>query len=252
MAGLPFDIDAAFFVVLAAVLVAGVVRGFSGFGTAMIVAPIGAAAFSPQTAVVIIAVVDTLPMIPLILSAWRKVDWRQLAPVVTGYALALPLGLWFLTAGDPTVLRWFMSIVIFIVVIVLWSGWYYTGPRSLPVRLSVGGMSGFLGGAASISGPPVILYWMALRTGAGLVRANLIIFLASAQLFAIAGLYVAGLFTQQSVGLGIAYMPAYLVALLIGARLFGRASEETYKRVALIIVLCAAVLAMPLLDGLRG
>ncbi|QBK31701.1 sulfite exporter TauE/SafE family protein [Roseitalea porphyridii] len=246
------ETGAALWAVIAAVAVAGVVRGFSGFGTAMIVVPIAAAAYSPQIAVVIVALIDTLPMVPLIAAAWPRADWRQLPPILAGYAIALPLGLWFLIAGDPTLLRWFMSVVIFIVVAVLWSGWYYTGPRNLPVRMAVGGMSGFLGGAASIAGPPVILYWMALRTGAGVVRANLIIFLAAAELFAIAGLYVSGLFTARSVSLGIACMPVYLVALFVGARLFGMASEAGYRRVALIIVACAALLALPALDGLRS
>ncbi len=76
---------------------------------------------------------------------------------------------------------------------------------------------------------PVILYWMALRTGAGFVRANLIIFFALTQVFSGAGLLVAGLVTRQSVTLGVLYAPVYLVGLLVGARLFGFSSDATYK-----------------------
>ena len=129
--GIP--LDAGFFVLMAAIAVAGIVRGFSGFGTGMIV---------------ILLVIDSLPMIPLIVGAVKKVKLRELVPVAAGYGLFMPLGIWFLKTGDTETLRWFMSAVIFVAVAVLWSGWYYHGPRNVPVRLAVGGMSGFLGSAA--------------------------------------------------------------------------------------------------------
>ena len=122
----------------------------------------------------------------------------------------------------------------------------------MPVRLGVGGVSGFLGGSTALSGPPVILYWMAMRTGAGLVRANLLVFLMAAEILAFTGFFLSGLLTGPAVSVGIVASPVYMVGLLVGARLFGLASEATYKRIALIIVLAAAVLAMPALDGLRG
>ena len=252
---MPFDLpalDPAFWAVFAAVAAAGVVRGFSGFGSGMIVGPVAAAAYNPQTAVVILLIIEALPTLPLVIAALRKVNLREIAPIVAGYAALLPLGLWFLTTGEATVLRWFMSITILAVVVVLWTGWQYQGPRTIPVRLGVGGLSGFLGGAISVAGPPVILYWMALRTGAGFVRANLIVYFAATTVFASVGLYVSGLLTPPAVGKGVAVMPVFIVTLFVGARLFGMASDATYRRIALLIVLAAAVLAMPALDGLRG
>lgn len=248
--GVPFD--APFFVLMAAIVVAGIVRGFSGFGTGMIVGPVGAMIFGPRIAIVILLVIDSLPMIPLVIGALKKVSLRELLPVAAGYGLLMPLGLWVLKTGDTEALRWFMSMVIFVAVAVMWSGWYYRGPRNMPVRLAVGGMSGFLGGAAGIGGPPVILYWMALRTGAGFVRANLIIFFAMTSLFSLIGLFYAGLLTTRAATLGAFYAPAYLAGLLVGAHLFGFASEAAYKRIALLIVLAAAFLTLPALDGLRG
>lgn len=242
----------ALWMVIAAVAVAGIVRGFSGFGTAMIVVPIAALAYDPRTAVVLIVIIDSLPILPLVVAAARRAEPVQIAPLVAGYALTLPLGLWFLAEGDAVVLRWFISVVIVVAVAVLWSGWAYRGPRNIPVRLGVGGLSGFLGGAAQLTGPPVIVYLMALRTGAGQVRANLIIYFACTEVLAIIGLAVAGLFTAEAVVLGLVCSPVYLVALLIGARLFGFASEVTYRRIALTIVVAAALLALPALDGLRS
>ena len=244
--------DGAFYALLIAVAIAGVVRGFSGFGTGMIVGPAAAALFSPQIGIVVLLVIDTLPMVPLVVGALKKVSLRELVPVAVGYGLIVPIGIWFLKTGDTVKLRWFMSAVILVSAAILWSGWRYTGPRNVAVRLGVGGMSGFLGGAVAVGGPPVILYWMALRTGAGIVRANLIIFFALTQLFSGGGLFFAGLLTKQSLALGVLCAPAYFVGLVSGARLFGFASDATYRRIALAIVITAAILTMPALDALRG
>ncbi|GAB4360134.1 MAG: sulfite exporter TauE/SafE family protein [Oricola sp.] len=248
--GIP--VDAALLALMLAVGIAGVVRGFSGFGTGMIVGPVGALAFSPQVAIVVLLVIDTLPMLPLLFDALKKVSMRELLPVAAGYGLVVPLGIWFLKTGDTVTLRWFMSVVILAAAAVLWSGWVYRGPRNVAVRLGVGGVSGFLGGAAAISGPPVILYWMALSTGAGMVRANLLIYFALTQLFSGTGLVLAGIVTKSSLALGALCAPVYLAGLLTGARLFGFSSEAAYRRIALLIVIAAAILTLPALDDLRG
>ena len=70
----------AFQLLLVAIFVAGIVRGFSGFGTGMIVGPIGAALFTPKLALVILLVMDTFPTIPLVLPALKKVVWREVYP----------------------------------------------------------------------------------------------------------------------------------------------------------------------------
>ena len=61
--------------------------------------PVGAMTFSPQIAIVILLVIDTLPMVPLIISALKKISLRELLPVAAGYGLIMPLGIWFLKTG---------------------------------------------------------------------------------------------------------------------------------------------------------
>lgn len=93
---------------------------------------------------------------------------------------------------------------------------------------------------------------MALRTGAGNVRSNLLVYLTVVELFSLVGFFIAGILTWPSIALGLACSPAFFVGLLLGARLFGLSTETTYRRVALSIVLVAAIASMPLLDGLWG
>lgn len=99
------EFDAALFALLATVLVAGVARGLSGFGTGMIVAPVAGALYGPQGALVIIVIIDSLPTVPITLPVLRIARWREVLPVFAGLLLFFPAGIMILTRGDPFMLR---------------------------------------------------------------------------------------------------------------------------------------------------
>ena len=237
-----------FLLLLAVIAVAGVARGMSGFGTGMIVAPVAGAIYGPQWALVIIVIIDVLPTIPVTLPALRHATWREVVPVTVGALALFPVGIAILKAGDPVVLRWVISASILACVAVLWSGWRYTGPRNLAVSAAAGGVAGTLSGIAQIPGPPVIAYWMASGAPALIVRANLLSFFFLSEFISVANLWAADMFDRGPVTLGIAAMPLYFAGLLVGWRLFGLASDRTYRIVTFGLIIAAAVLALPVWD----
>ena len=235
---------------LVVVFIAGIVRGFAGFGTGLIVGPVAAALFSPAAAVVTIFVMDLGPANMLVLQAWRKANWREIIPVSIGYALLLPAGLTFLKFGDPLTLRWAICLVVLMALFALWSGYRYRGPRTVPISIGVGGTAGFLNGFAALPGPPVVIYWMAARSDHGVIRANLIMLFAIGEVLSGIGLWVAGIFSWEFIAMGILACLPYLGGLLIGMALFGKASETTYRRIAFSLVLVAAIASAPVLDNI--
>ena len=242
--------DPSFQILLIVIAVAGLVRGFAGFGTGMVIAPVGSFLFTPQLSMVIILLIDVWPILPFIPDAVRKARWNELGPVMVGILLATPFGVAFLKFGDVITLRWFIAVVIFLAVIILWSGWRYRGPRNRRTSISVGMLCGFLGGSSSTTGPPAIVYWIASKTPAYVIRANMMLLLFMFQFIFAAGLYAADLFTWDGILKGALASPIYLIGLLIGSRLFGHTSERFYQKAALAIIFLAALISMPLLDGI--
>lgn len=243
-------LDGAFAILMAAVFTAAVARGMAGFGTGMIVGPIAGALYGPQTALVIIVVMDLLPMIPVSLPAMRIARWREIVPVGLGMMLLLPLGVYVLKHGDPVALRWVICVASLLCAAVLWSGVRYTGPRNALVSFGVGGTAGLLSGIASIPGPPVIIYWMASGLASSLVRANLLSLFFIGEFFSLANLYAADLMQRGPVMLGIAAIPINFIGLLVGQKLYGLASEATYRRVVFLLIVASALIALPAMDGL--
>jgi uncharacterized protein len=254
IAGIPINMSLPFDPPILAALavlafIAGLVRGFAGFGAAMIYVPAASLMVGPQVAVIILWTMDTIPSLPIVIPALKRTDLKSVLPVALGYAACVGFGVWFLKHGDTQLLRWLISGFILVTVAVLWSGWRYHGPRPLPLSFAVGALSGLFGGAAQLSGPPVLVYWLAGSDPASQIRANTIVLFFITTLFSGAAFLAGGLFHRPAVISAIICAPVYGLGLVLGQRLFGRASERTFRRAAFVIILSVAIATLPLFDG---
>jgi uncharacterized membrane protein YfcA len=242
-------LDLTMAMLLATILIAGVARGLSGFGTGMIVAPVAGALYGPKAALVVIVIIDSLPAIPVTIPALRIARWGEVLPVTLGLLVLFPAGIWLLTNGDEHTLRWLICAAILTCVLALWSGWRYSGPRNAATSFGVGGVAGVLSGIAAIPGPPVIAYWIAGGFPAAIVRANLLTLFLLGEFVSIGNLWIAGLFEREVVMRGLLATPFYFAGILIGWAMFARSGEHLYRLVTFGLIVLAALLALPVFDS---
>jgi uncharacterized membrane protein YfcA len=243
-------LDLPFAVLLSVILVAGAARGLSGFGTGMIVAPVAGAIYGPTAALALIVLIDSLPTIPVTVPALRIAQWREVLPVAFGLFLFFPAGVWILVNGDETVLRWAICAAILCCVLVLWRRWTWRGPRNPAVSVGVGGVAGVLSGVAGVPGPPVIAYWMSAALPAALVRANLLVLFFIGEFVSIGNLWIAGLFEREVVMRAIIAAPVYFMGITAGTLAFSAGGERLYRVATFGLILLAAIMSMPLFDGM--
>jgi len=234
---------------LLAAVSAGVVRGFSGFGSAMLFVPIASAAVEPRQAVVLLFVIDGIISVPLLPGGWRHCNWREVAPLSLGAALTVPLGGYLLVSVDPTALRWALATLALGAVAVLSSGWRYRRIPGTGLSAAVGMSSGLLGGMASFYGPPIVLFWLGGLSSGRTVRANVIVYFAA--MTVVAGITYAayGILQLAVLQQVLVLLPVYGAAVWLGARLFPHASEQVFRRIAYAVIAAAAVLSSPAFDG---
>ena len=192
---------------------------------------------------------DSLPALPIVLPALRKVAWRAVLPVAFGFAATVWLGVWWLTHGDPTMLRWAISASILVAVAVLASGWRFGGRRSSALSFAVGTVPGFFGGAAQLSGPPVLVYWLAGDDPAWRMRANIIVLFFTLSLLSGTSMALNGLLVADAVKTALVCAPVFAVALYIGQRGFARATDAGYRRLAFVLILIVATATLPVFGG---
>lgn len=120
---------------LASAFIAGLARGFSGFGAALIFMPLASAVIGPQSAAPLLLIIDAVTAIGLIPDAWRRSDRKGVGIVAIGALIGIPLGTLVLTLVDPLVVRWIIVLVVMALLTLLVSGWRYHGRPAVPVTI---------------------------------------------------------------------------------------------------------------------
>jgi uncharacterized membrane protein YfcA len=219
--------DPRFVLALAISVLAGLVRGFSGLGSALVYMPLMSALYGPRIAAPSMAVIDVLAAVTFVSTVWRQAAWREVLPLAVSALVAAQFGS-----------------------LILKYGWRDHGRPILVVTLAVGALSGLLGSAVQMAGPPVIVYWLGSAGEAAIVRANFVTYFAALA----AGLGITysikGLLTSEATALALLIGPLQIASQHVGARLFPLASDRTYRILAYGVILLAALVSMPLLDPL--
>lgn len=232
---------------LAAVLataIAGVMRGYSGFGTAVILAPIYSLLWGPRAGVPVMLLMELLVSLQLLPGAIKDADRRVVLPLGGAAAVATPLGAWILLTADGELLRRFIGGFVLVFGLLLMSGWRYHGSRPLPLNLFVGTLAGLLKGSTGMSGPPVILYLLAGLEEAKRHRANLILFFATIAVISVIPPALGGLIDMPVLVRLAVLLPVMALAVPVGARLFRVVPDRLYRPFAMGVLLGAGGLAL--------
>lgn len=234
-------------IVLGAVL-SGIVRGFSGFGTALIFIPLAGQVVPPIWVITILVVMDMFGPAPNLPRAWRDGAPAQVGWLLLGAVVCLPLGLAILVRVSPEAFRYAVSLLAIAAPIVLSLGLRYHGPMSRPLLTGTGGASGFLGGVAGLPGPPVILLYMAGPNPPALIRANTMLYLYAYDLMLLGLLGLQGRLEAVPVVLGLLMALPNIAGNILGARVFHPDRARVYRGAAYAITIAAAISGLPLWD----
>lgn len=229
-----------------AALIAGTVRGFAGFGTAMIYLPVASQFLSPVAAIVTLVVMDLFGPLPAVPRAVREADWPDLKRLLIGTILAVPLGLWLLLSVSPDVFRYAVSGISLVLLALLVSGLRYQGHLSAPKVFGVGAGAGVLGGAVGLAGPPVIFFYMASAHSPSVIRATTMLFLLMFDVILIAVFAVQGMLDLPAVIIGVLLVPLIAVGTVLGTAIFDPARERLYRGVAYAIIAASALRGLPI------
>jgi len=230
-------------------VIAGLARGFSGFGAALIFIPLASTVIGPTTAAALLLVVDIVMASPLLPRALSIADRRNVGMMLIGTLIGVPAGTFVLTQADPIAIRWTIAALVLAMLTLLISGWRYHGRPAAPVDVGVGMVAGFFSGVAQVGGPPVVAYWLGAAKEPELVRANIVLYFAVSALITCVSYVIAGLLTTKVIGLALLTGPAYGLGLFAGSHSFGLASEATFRWICYVLIAIAGLISLPVLDG---
>lgn len=224
--------------------IAGMVRGFAGFGAAMIMTPVFSALYGPQVGVALCLMLEIAVALPVVPGVLRLVDWHRIGLLLVAATVGVPLGTLVLSWSEPEPMRWAISGIVLGAVALLAGGWRFKGRPGATTTLGAGVSSGFLNGLAGMAGPPIAFYYLAGQETATRVRANLTTYFVFVDLVAVSTFAARRMIDWDTVILAVFLAPAVMLGGVLGTRLFPLASERFYRRLALAVLIGVAIGAL--------
>ena len=221
-------------VVTVSILLAGFIRGFVGFGAALILVMVLSAVFGPVVAVPAANISGLPAALQLLPAAVRDSERGFGIPFGLASFAVAPFGVMVLLTLDPAIMRMAISVFVLIMFLVLLQGWQLTRRPGLTMLTGTGAAAGLIQGAASVSGPLAVILALSQPGSAVQQRANVIGTVTSLNLCALIPFWYQGLFTSESLLLALMIAPPYALATWVGARFFGGKGQRHFRTAALL------------------
>ena len=223
----------------------------SGFGFALVAAPLLAMIMPLKWAIIFILVLTVVLRILTMYRVWGEFNWRTVTWTSLGSFVGMLPGSMVLRFISLTHLQIFLGVVLLLATALM--SLQYTVPikNKTAGRLGAGVLSGFFGACTSVSGPPLVLYFLNEHTDKTEMRANMIWIFGITGILMVGASYWAG--NIAAVGdwsYLYSMIPATFLGVLAGERMFRYLNQHLFRRLSLLIVLVGAV--MMLVNGFRG
>lgn len=224
--------------------VAGIVRGFTGFGFPLIVVTAASLVIAPADIVPIALILDILAGLRLLPHVHADVDRRGTALLIVAAAPMIPIGAYLLASVDPDNMRLAIGVMVLLTVIGITRGLALSRPPGSLLLGMTGVVSGFLSGIAGMPGPPVILLYLSSPLPVATLRATAVAFFLFTDVIALVAMAYYGLIEADVLWRAVVLAPLVEIAVFGGRKLYGFAEPSLVKRAALVLLAILAVSAI--------
>lgn len=228
---------------VAAILVAGFVRGYSGFGFSALTIAASGLVMNPMRFVAVVVIWEAV----MTLQAWghvgRDVDWKRVRWLMFGAVIGLPIGLWVLSTVSEDAARAVISLYVLSMCGVLLVGWRMKAEAGTRPTFATGILSG-LANAPGMGGLPVAAFFAAQPMSPAVFRATLVAYFPLLDIYSTPLYWMAGMLTWDAVLASLIGLPLVLVSNWLGSRHFLRTDPQDFRRFAIGLLALLAALGL--------
>ena len=221
-------------VTMAGVLAASVLRGFTGFGFGLAAVPLLSLGLPPAQVVPLVVTLQVVIGVAGLRTAAKSCDWRSVGLLVPGLIVGIPIGLLILTALPPNPVRLVIGIIVALSVVLIQRGIRLPPNPSRLIGFGIGLISGIVSGLASMGGPPVVVFLLAMGHDPARMRATAIVYFMLSGCVSLIPMTMRGLITQDLLIWTVASLPVLFGGSRLGTWAFFRAKPRHHRVVALV------------------
>jgi uncharacterized membrane protein YfcA len=230
--------------VMPVVMFAAVVRGYSGFGFAVIAVVGLNVFFEPQQSVAIVLSLDLICSLNLWKQAIKQADFPALKKLVFGSILGIPIGYCFLLLVPAETLKLLICLGVLALAALLFSSFRPFNAEKTTTKVGFGLASGAGTASASIGGPMIVYYMLSSNLTTSAQRATMILFFIASEALAVITLISGGLVDGTLPKALLILTVPTIVAVYYGQYLFNRRPPQSLKSFALPIMVVVALLGI--------
>lgn len=237
--------DAATWALVAfATLAGGALRGLTGFGSALLMAPLLSLVLPARETLCLVTLLNALPMgRAATAAASRLVDREVMLPMTLAAFAGVPCGIALVHVLPARLFGMVIGGAVMLSACALMAGRSLPGGRSRPLSLGVGALSGVLTGLGGVGGPPAILYLLGVEADNHRARANFIVFFAWLYPVALAAILALGMLSWAEALAWLALAPLFLLGGVAGGRLYALIGRVHFRPFVLALLLLAGAMA---------
>jgi len=224
--------------------VAATVQGIAGFGRALIAAPLIALFTPADETVVIMIMLGIVGALIMITRTYKHLHLKRMIPMVAFGIIGSIAGVQILTVIPVNELKIVMGVFIIVSAVILATG-FRIKIKNEKVAYSVAGfIGGLTNGAISFGGPPTVLFLQNQNEEKNVFRANLSFYFLIIGFVGSLYLFLNGMISENLVAqAGILAIPTVL-GTFFGNFLSHKFPEEIFKKIVLIILFAAGIMAI--------
>lgn len=231
-------------VLAACAFLAGVIRGFSGFGLSAVLVASAAFVISPKLIIPTAQTMEVIASIALIPTVWRDVNWKWLTPMAAAYLISIPLGVAALAYLPEAALRVGGCLLLLAAALCLLLNRRPELPDGLPLRFGTGLAAGFFAGASSLGGMVASVMLFAVALPPKNLRATLIVLFFGSALYSLLWGAWHGVVTTDTFTRAAWLAGPLLLGIAAGMRGFKTVSEAVFRQCVLMLLATLALVGI--------
>ena len=225
---------------LLVIFVSCILQGITGFGFAVLAAPLGFLFFDQQTIVVVLTIISLVLNTFLLRKINAKVDKKFIYKLLVPGLIGVPLGVVALTAIDGNILKLVAGVIALVFVIIL------LFPRAKIkennyITAIIGGLTGFLQSSIGLSGPPIVLVLTGYCLEVKKMRKTLAIVFLFLSIISLPLFLYKNILTWDRFLLGALSIPLVIFGGNIGNKISDKVPKNIFRILTLLIVFAASV-----------
>jgi uncharacterized membrane protein YfcA len=242
--GTAITIDGTLLLVWMIVFLAGIFRGFAGFGSALLVVPALAYLYGPTQAIVIEVLIEIPVSLGLVFASIKHAERKAVLPMLAMFILFVPIGALLVSTMDATLLKIAISILVLAMLVVIAQQKRLAAFITPTGTYLAGAFAGLTQGMTAIAGPVFATAVLARGAPAQETRANIVCLAGGLILLSAASFWLVGLMTWATVAYAVLSMPALMLGVWAGALLFERLSNWNLRPVIIGFVAITALVTL--------